>query len=156
MRKHFSKILILAAFLAILDQISKWLVIKYLTTPYILIEKILKFEYSQNTGIAFGIPIPYYILIALTILLIIFVIYFTRNELDLDSPISRISMAFIIGGALGNLIDRLANGYVVDFISVWKWPNFNFADSLVTIGILLLIIFYGKIKKLKKIDVRRK
>lgn len=156
MRKHFRQILILAAFLALLDQISKWLIIKYLATPYILIGNILKLEYSQNTGIAFGIPIPYYILIALTILLIFFIIYFARNEINLNAIISRIGTAFIIGGALGNLIDRLTNGYVIDFISVWKWPNFNLADSLITIGILLLIIFYGKIKKLKKIDDRRK
>src|SRR3989338_3325116 len=126
MRKNLSHILILAAFIALLDQISKWLVIKYLDTPYIFIDKMLKFEYSQNSGIAFGIPIPYYILLVLTILLIIFIIYFAKSELDLRQPISRIGTAFIIGGALGNLIDRLTNGYVVDFISVWKWPNFNF------------------------------
>lgn len=143
MKKNFSQILILAAFLALLDQISKWLVVKHL-------------PYTQNTGIAFGIPIPYYILMALTIILIIFIIYFAQKELDLTAKVSRIGTAFIIGGALGNLIDRLANGYVVDFISVWKWPNFNLADSLITIGVLLLIIFYGKIKKLKKIDDRRK
>lgn len=156
MKKHFSQILILAAFLALLDQISKWLIIKYVATPYVLIEGILELQYTQNTGIAFGIPIPYYILIALTILLIFFIIYFAKKELNLNAIISRIGTAFIIGGALGNLIDRLSNGYVIDFISVWKWPNFNLADSLITIGILLLIIFYGKIKKLNKIHDRRK
>jgi signal peptidase II len=52
----------------------------------------------------------------------------------------------VLGGGLGNLIDRFTRGYVIDFISIWKWPVFNLADVFVTIGVLLIVLFYGKIK----------
>ena len=85
-----------------------------------------------------------------------FIFYFAIKELKLNAKITIISIGFIVGGAVGNLIDRLVAGYVVDFIGIWKWPNFNVADAHIVIGILLLILFYGKINKTKNYARRRK
>jgi signal peptidase II len=56
-------------------------------------------------------------------------------------------IALLAAGAMGNLIDRIRLGYVIDFISVGSFPVFNFADSFITVAIFLLLLFYDKIKR---------
>lgn len=136
--------------LIFLDQFSKYLAQKYLTNAYSIISNFFELEYSQNTGIAFGIDVPYLILIILGFILIAVVIYVFVKEFKLEEKISQLAMMLIIGGAIGNLIDRFLRGFVVDFIAIWKWPNFNLADIYISTGILLMIIFYGKIRKVNK------
>ena len=140
MKKQLAQVLIWSACFAFLDQISKYLVLKYLKSPQFLL------EYSENTGIAFGIPMPYYILTIGSLALLAVVVYFSFQELDMKKLFSRLSLALIVGGALGNIIDRFTHGFVVDFIAIWKWPNFNLADTFISLGILSIIVFYGKIK----------
>ena len=60
-----------------------------------------------------------------------------------------LALSLILGGAAGNLIDRVVYGYVIDFITVPYWTSFNLADIYITVGILLVIIFYGRLKKAK-------
>jgi signal peptidase II len=146
MKEKIGEIAIMAAFLALLDQISKALIVKYLDAPYGIINGILQFEYAENTGMAFGISMPYPVLIVASVILLAILPYVWSKEFDVRRPMARITIALILGGALGNIIDRIINGYVVDFIAIWKWPNFNLADLFITIGILLTIIFYAKIK----------
>jgi signal peptidase II len=66
------------------------------------------------------------------------------HRLKADEKLSAIALSMILGGALGNLIDRLWHGHVIDFIQVyydrWYWPSFNIADSAITIGAALLIL----------------
>jgi len=155
MKKEMGRIFILAGLTALIDQLCKFYAEKFLAEKTIG-TSIFRLEYSQNTGIAFGIPVPFYLLIALTIFMMGFVIYFAISELNLKNEMSIVAISFIIGGALGNLIDRLTHGYVIDFIGIWKWPNFNVADAHIVIGILLLIVFYGKINKTKNYARRRK
>jgi signal peptidase II len=95
-------------------------------------------EYSENQGAAFGIfagatPILAIVSIAVMIGLLG---YYAREE----RPALWLSLALgaIAGGAVGNFIDRVSRGFVVDFISVGAWPNFNVADSAITIGVLIL------------------
>jgi signal peptidase II len=63
-----------------------------------------------------------------------------------DEKLMKISLSFILGGALGNLADRIFRGYVVDFmdfyVKKWHWPSFNVADSCITIGAILLIFLF--------------
>lgn len=148
MKKTLAPIFILAALLTLIDQISKTLVEKYLATATPP-DTLLQLEYTRNAGIAFGIPVPQSILLALTIILIPLIIYVADKELNLRHPLAKTAVTLVLAGALGNSIDRITNGYVIDFISVWKWPNFNLADIFITVGILLLIVFYAKIKKVK-------
>lgn len=118
--------------LVLLDQLVKRLIIDF------------KLQYTQNTGIAFGIPLNKALLIIGSVILIAAVIIIAKKELNLAKEISRVSVSLILAGAFGNLIDRVFRGYVIDFISIWKWPNFNLADAFIVVGILLLIIFYKK------------
>lgn len=138
------------AFLVLADQLSKYLIQKYLTSTYSLIPGFFELEYSRNTGIAFGIGIPYPALIILTLILVALVIYIFVREFGFEQKISRLAFMLILGGAFGNLIDRFSRGFVIDFIAIWRWPNFNFADIYISIGILLIVIFHGKITNRKQ------
>jgi len=130
------KSLILAAALILLDQLTKYMAAIY------------SFEtYSENTGVAFGLPVPYILLIIINIALVVVILGWAHKDLKTKNPIAQSAIALIIAGGLGNLIDRITQGYVVDFISIWIWPTFNFADIYIVVGILLLIIFYAKIRR---------
>lgn len=116
----------------------------------IFLDQITKYSVDmpiKNAGIAFGIPIQLIGIILMNILLLILLLYFAKKELNLNSKLAQYLLALVFAGGISNLIDRLYHGYVIDFISIWIWPTFNFADIYITIGILLLIIFYGKIKR---------
>ena len=143
-------IYISALFLSLIDQLSKYLIEKNLDSTLNIFGDFLKFEYSQNTGIAFGIPVPEKLLILIVILMIVIIILQSSKELDLKNRLSQVAIALLLGGAFGNLIDRFLRGYVVDFIAIGPWPNFNLADSFICVAVLLVIIFYDKIKKVKK------
>lgn len=147
MKKYIGKVLILASILAFFDQLSKSFVVKNLTEDLTVLKDFFVLQYSENQGIAFGLPVPKTLLICLNIILIFVILYYSFTELDIKKRLSTIAPALVIGGGLGNLIDRIANGYVVDFISIWKWPNFNLADVFICSGVLVLLAFYGKIKK---------
>ncbi|MGB9596203.1 MAG: signal peptidase II [Candidatus Poribacteria bacterium] len=109
-----------------------------------VIKGFLEFSYSENTGAAFGtFQGRNSIFIAVGILAILFIsyIYFNMRE----SIWNKISFGLILGGALGNLIDRIAYGFVTDFVrvritqSIW-WPNFNIADASITVGAIMFIV----------------
>lgn len=131
MKKSILKFSFIILFLIFLDQITKYSV----DMPI------------KNAGIAFGIPIQLVGIILMNVLLLILLLYFAEKELNLSSKLAQYLLVLVFAGGISNLIDRLYHGYVIDFISIWIWPTFNFADIYITIGILLLIIFYGKIKK---------
>ncbi len=78
------------------------------------------------------------------------IIYLAGKELNLNKKITQILLALIVAGGLSNLFDRFIHGFVIDFISIWIYPIFNIADIYITIGILLTIAFYGKIKRMQK------
>lgn len=127
---------ILTLLLVLSDQATKFLATKYLPI-------------SKNTGIAFGIPIPQTILVIVNIALLIILFYFIKKELNLKKRFAQVLTAAVLAGGISNLADRLYHGYVIDFIDVPYWPTFNLADIYITVGILLLIAFYGKLKKAK-------
>jgi signal peptidase II len=128
--------MILAAALILLDQFTKHFAATYLTETY-----------SENVGVAFGIPIPYVLLIVINIALLGVILAWAHKDLNIKNPIEQSAIALVIAGGVGNLIDRITQGFVVDFISIWIWPTFNFADIYIVVGILLLIIFYAKIRR---------
>lgn len=125
---------ILAAALSVL---VSWLALS-IEKPIILIPDFLKLQLSENPGIAFSIRIPspwqeFLIVSALAAVCIIAV----RSKLD---RLSSIAFGLIIGGAIGNLFDRIGDGLVTDYISVGTFPVFNMADSCITVGAALLIL----------------
>jgi signal peptidase II len=96
------------------------------------------FAYTCNKGAAFGLLANETLLFVLIALVIIGVLVAYVRFLPAHRPWLRLSLGLQLGGALGNLLDRLRQGYVVDFISVQAWPVFNIADACVVVGVLIL------------------
>jgi len=122
-----------------LDQLTKFLITKNLfqNQSIPIIKGIFYITLVHNRGAAFGIlknQIPLFII---TSLFAIILIYFNLKE-NKQSKSYSIVLSLILAGALGNLIDRLFFGYVIDFLDFRIWPVFNMADSAITIGAILL------------------
>lgn len=147
MKKIIGWTLVLASGLAVLDQLTKAYAQNNFREPFLVIGEFFRFKYAENTGIAFSIPISQPFLIAIIIILFAVVYFMFLKEFDFEKKLSRIAFALIIGGGIGNLIDRLVHGFVIDFISIGNYPTFNFADIYITFGVLLVIFFYAKIKR---------
>jgi signal peptidase II len=139
--------LIIAAFVVALDQISKLWVRSYLDSyETIPLVGCLSLTNVRNTGSAFGLfanQVFLLTVVAIVVLvaILLFYRYFSRSNI---LGISALGLVF--GGAVGNLIDRLRFGYVTDFVDVrlWRdfhWPAFNVADSAITVGSIMLVIF---------------
>jgi len=133
------------------DQSTKWLVARYLDLHEYrpLIDGLLSLSHVRNRGAAFGIlsdaDLPYQaILFAGLSLAALLAIAVYAWRLPATAQLPQVALALILGGALGNLIDRLRLGYVVDFVHVYwrehQWPDFNAADSAITIGVTLLVL----------------
>lgn len=137
----------LIVIIVVLDQWSKWAIKTsfqlYETKP--VIQDFFHFTYVTNDGMAFGLSFPggKHILLVMTILLTGFIIGFLWKEKD-GHPFVKYGLALILSGAIGNLIDRLFYGKVVDFLDLmvgnFHWYIFNLADSAVTIGMVLFVL----------------
>lgn len=133
----------------IIDQFTKHLVRTEMSQNESIpvIQNFFHFTYVTNDGMAFGINFPYgiYFFSLVSIFLTIYLFYYLWREKD-GHILLRISLALIIAGALGNLIDRVFFGKVVDFldfmIGSYHWYIFNIADSSVSIG-MVLFLFYN-------------
>ncbi|MCJ7666383.1 MAG: signal peptidase II [Actinobacteria bacterium] len=127
----------------ILDQVTKYLV--SLKVPrgasFEFIPKFLYFTNIKNTGAAFGMFQSYTKVLTIISLVAIFLIIILKVMLNLDFIFYNISLGFVLGGALGNLVDRYFMGEVTDFISFTFFrPVFNVADSFIVIGFIIIII----------------
>ena len=134
-----------------LDQITKYFICKFLPL-YSQIEVIGGFfniVHVRNSGVAFGLFKRFgseYRLISMLVifLIVIFLIFFLVSQLKRGFTLQAFSLSLILGGAVGNLIDRVLIGEVIDFIDVhwaevYHWPAFNVADSAITVGIIFIV-----------------
>jgi len=142
---------LIAALVAALDLISKWWIVGHLELhdPVVVIPGFFNLTLVRNSGVAFGMfqdsSSPYKPLILSCIALAaLLTIVFYANKLESGQAGLRLILSVVMGGILGNFIDRLYNGSVVDFLElylrVFHWQKFNLADSAISIGILLLIL----------------
>lgn len=153
MRRNPRKVdyLFLSLGILVLDQWTKWLVEVHLphSASHPVVPGFLNLTHVKNTGVAFGLfasqgsnggawLLVVMGLVALAAVFLYFHFAPARNRLLLSS------LALIVGGAVGNLVDRLASGAVTDFVDVYvgtyHWPAFNVADSAITVGIGLMIV----------------
>ncbi len=140
-RSIASSVLIAALVLA-LDQVAKRLATIYLTqlptqsTPVLGVA--LKLTYVMNRGAAFGVLQNQNVFFIIVSGVVIAVIVGSYRYSAMRSALVNLALGLQLGGALGNLIDRLRLGYVVDFIELPMWPVFNVADSAICIGVALL------------------
>ncbi len=130
-----------------LDQFTKFMATKYLKDkPSVsVIDNILKFMYVENYGAAFGmLQNKKIFFIIITLLVFIIIIAFLFNKYNQINNLMRIALIMFLGGALGNFIDRIRLGYVIDFISIkigknYNFPVFNIADSFIVVATVLII-----------------
>ena len=139
MKSYIRNSIIIILSIILLDQLTKYLARLFLefSEPKIIIENIFHLTLKKNTGAAFSIlqENNFLLLIAGIIITIGLFYYLSQTEKTEVLPI-----AFIIGGAVGNLIDRAWHEGVIDFIQISIWPVFNIADMAISIGVLLLVI----------------
>jgi signal peptidase II len=142
---------IVALLIVLVDRWTKWLVTQRMTpgeSILVIGDNFLRLTYVQNPGIAFGVRlIPRWFLLIFhllaSVVLMIYLYHIRRQSTFIKIPLS-----LILGGAIGNVIDRILYGEVTDFIDVdfpdfimARWPVFNVADSAVTVGITILIAY---------------
>ncbi len=151
---------LLSAALVAADQITKALAVAYLkpVTTVPIIRDVLHLTYRENTGAAFSILNGFrwgFVILAVIVCGIVIYINVSRK---IDSKLFYASSILVVAGAIGNVIDRIATGAVVDFIDfrLIDFPVFNFADICLTVGVAMLFIyflfFYGKGKKTVKTE----
>ena len=127
------------------DLFTKFLIQNYLfLNQSIKINQFFDIVYVQNYGVSFGLfsrEIPHWVLVLIALLVVILILFLMIIS---NKNLEKNAYFLIIAGAIGNIIDRILNSYVVDFISLhyemFYWPAFNFADIYISIGILMVII----------------
>lgn len=139
---HFLPVTLVAILTLALDQSTKALVLAHLSGGRVisLLGGLLYLDYARNTGAAFNLLQAHggvFVIVALAALLGAALFY---RRIARSSIWTRLAVGLIMGGAAGNLVDRLRLGYVVDFIDLRWWPVFNVADSAVVTGVLLLLL----------------
>lgn len=141
MKKLFS----ISTIVVLLDLLSKQSVVHFLleNQRICLIKNFFYLTYVKNTGVAFSmLEGKLFLIILMTIIIILFLLQYLKKIKATSNDI--ISYALIIGGALGNLLDRLLYGYVIDFLEFhifrYHFPIFNLADTSIVIGTFLLLL----------------
>ena len=136
----------------------KYIVSSYLTTVNI-IDNFFSLTYVLNDGAAFSLlASKTYLLVLIALLCLLFIIYEVKNNLD-DRVLS-IGYSLVLAGLLGNFLDRLIDGYIIDYLSFkilgYNYPIFNFADILIVVGIVIVIIKEILKERGKRYEVRSK
>jgi len=130
----------------LLDQLSKWMVVRHLKEvgQVPIIEGLFHLRYLENRGAAFGLMQDQQtFFIVMTVIIVGWIFGFLIKNPQINRLLM-ISLSLIAGGAVGNFIDRLFFGYVVDFLDFQVWPVFNIADVAIVGGQILLIYFIIK------------
>lgn len=144
MEDSYLRYYILAFLVVVFDQVTKWLVVKYmeLGESIPLWQDVFHLTSHRNTGAAFGIlENQRWFFVVITIFILAGIIYYLRRVRS-TQPLLSLGLALVLGGALGNFIDRALFGEVVDFLHfvLINFPIFNVADSAITIGVGFIIL----------------
>lgn len=143
--KNSNKLLIVGFVLFVLDQLSKYIIRTTMqpSQSIPIINNIFHITFVQNTGALFGMLKGFgFAFIWLTIIALGFILFYWDKFPK--KILVKLFLVFIVVGLIGNLIDRIFFGYVIDFFDFRIWPVFNLADSLVSAGVAGLIVSYVK------------
>jgi len=137
---------VVAVLTLVIDQISKRAVMTSLRpgeswNPVAALERWVSLTYVTNTGAAFGLFPDYGVIFMVIAVVVIAAIILYYRHLPGEQWLVQASLGLQLGGALGNLLDRLRHGHVIDFIDFKVWPVFNVADSSVFVGVVILAFF---------------
>ena len=135
------------------DQISKYIVTAKMTAygpPIDILGSFFRLTFIHNRGAAFGLNLGSPLIHTVVSIAALALLVYMFRTLPVDARLLRTALAMVLGGALGNIVDRVRlDKGVVDFFDFgigeqWRWPIFNIADSFVTVGIILLAIGYSR------------
>ena len=141
------KIFGLALIILVFDQLSKIIVSKNIEKSVPIINNFFYLTYIRNTGAGFGILKGQNIMLIFIAIMVVGAILFYYDKLQ--DNMTHYSIGLILGGIIGNLVDRIRLGFVIDFLDFRVWPAFNIADSAITIGAILLIIYFWRPESVK-------
>jgi len=142
------RLLWIPAVVIVADQITKQLALQFLAAGDMPLTSFFRFALAFNTGAAFSFLASAggwqnYFFVGVAVVVSTIILFMFRKLQPRDMQLA-VALMLVLGGAIGNVIDRLRFGYVVDFIDVyyrhWHWPTFNVADSAISIGAVLLIL----------------
>lgn len=138
-----------------LDQLFKFLAVAHLKeqSDIVLIDGVFELTYVQNEGASFGMLGGYrWFFIVITIVAMLFLLGVICSGKYRQHPLLNVSFVLVLAGGIGNLIDRIVNGYVVDYLyfKLINFPVFNFADCCLVIGAIFMLIFFFFIYEEKK------
>ena len=137
---------LIAVTVAALDQLSKWFIVRSISPveTRVVISGFFSLVNWRNPGAAWGIFQNYRIVLTAVSVLTVVALWLFRHSLQLHRPGPRIALGLIAGGIVGNLIDRIRVGSVIDFlffyVGQYHWPAFNVADSAICVGVGLYIL----------------
>ncbi len=136
---------LVTSFIVVFDRITKWLILSRfsLSESIEIIPNFLWFTRIHNTGVAFGFGQGVNWLFAVVALGVIVYLVWNVKQVT-ENPLLASSCGLILGGAVGNLIDRLLYGYVIDFVDLHWFPAFNVADSALTVAAVGLAVYFWK------------
>ena len=138
-------LLAVSGLVIVADQLSKAYVVAHLGLydswmPLHSIASLFRFTHVRNTGAAFGLfPEGGAVFLIVAVIVSSFIVYY-YHQIPKGAWLARLALGLQLGGALGNVVDRVRLGYVVDFFHVEFWPVFNVADSCIVIGVVLLAL----------------
>lgn len=142
--------MVVAAVIVVLDQVSKWAIVEWIPLyDKVPLNSFLNLTHQQNPGAAFSFLADaggwqrWFFVVLATVVSVVIAVWIWRIRFESQTVLSA-GLALVLGGAVGNLIDRILLGHVTDFIQVWfgSWafPSFNVADAGISVGAALLII----------------
>jgi len=143
--KYWLFLLFIFSLVILADQLTKAYVVAHLALydswmPFDFLEPIFRFTHVHNTGAAFGLfPEGGALFLIIALGVSVFILYY-YYQLPKGTWLVRLALSLQLGGALGNVIDRVRQGYVGDFLHVEHWPVFNAADSCIVLGVVLLAV----------------
>lgn len=143
-------VIILSIIFLVIDQVSKLVVVKSLSinNSIEVIKNFFYLTYTNNEGAAFSILTGQRLfLIVVAIIIIVLLLYYLKKN-KVEEKLDILAISLIIGGSLGNLIDRIIRGFVIDFFDIkifnYNFPIFNMADTFIVIGTFLLLIILSR------------
>ena len=164
--RNYLGVFVISFLVVSLDQLTKWLVKAHV--PFLSRINVFSWfdiTHLRNPGIAFGmlsdmsesVRLYFYVVV---FVLVLAVVFFFLRRLGREQKVFRYALALVLGGAIGNSIDRFAWGYVTDFIAVYwpgnpdlLWPPFNVADSAITVGAIAVLVFGALGRSKERADV---
>ncbi|MCK4522165.1 MAG: signal peptidase II [Nanoarchaeota archaeon] len=124
--------LLTALIIVLLDQLTK----------YLIKNQVIRINFITNTGSLFGLFKGSALFLIWLSIIVIGLFLYKYNEIQKSAKLVKLSCGLIVGGVIGNSIDRIAFGAVIDFIDLGFWPSFNIADSALSAGVILLIVYF--------------